>query len=51
MKTDSLIKVKGYMGFMEYEYPSFYHSLKYIMIIKNGFIINHIRYYEKNRNE
>ena len=47
MKTDSLIKVKGYMGFREYEYPSFLSFNEIYNDYKKWIYYNHIKYYEK----
>tara|TARA_B110000495_G_C22970206_1_gene569371 strand:+ start:57 stop:626 length:570 start_codon:yes stop_codon:yes gene_type:complete len=46
-KTDELIKVKGFMGFKEYEYPCFLSLDSIYNEYKRWLYYNHIYYYEQ----
>jgi hypothetical protein len=46
--TTDLIKTKGYMGFREYEYPSFLSVDSIYSDYQKWIYYNHIRYYEKS---
>ena len=48
IKTDDYIKVKGFMGYKNYEYPSFLSLDKIYNDYKKWLYYNHTHYYEKN---
>lgn len=47
LKTDELVKVKGFMGYREYEYPSFLSFDSIYQSYKDWLYYNHIKYYEE----